>query len=347
MSSWTIWEPSFLPNQALKYISRLWWLISPNSGWSYQVVSSCCLLRWVSSVAADTTSKRSPEDTGKRGCYPANHRVEESPFRKKGSAEVRAVFFFLFFSFLFVFSFFVCVCVCVLLFFFFFFFFLLVSFFFFYCYRSFFFLFFLLLSFFFFLLLLSFFSFFCCYRSFFFFFFFLLLSVFFCVIVWFCFLFFFFFCCYRSFFFFFLSALSFFFCVIVLFFSFFFCACVTPTSCQGFLGVSAFCCIYFFHPHTCLKRANTTMCWGVLQVRLNILPTILSQPYKTREPNMGQMLVFIFLSIEKTHLITKLCFSYYLFHCPLLFWVILVALCQTKQIFVSIFIYLLRGQSHW
>ena len=59
MSSRTIWESSFFPNQALKYISRFRWLISPNSVWSYPVVFWCCLIRRVGSLAADPTRMRS------------------------------------------------------------------------------------------------------------------------------------------------------------------------------------------------------------------------------------------------------------------------------------------------
>ena len=51
MSSWTIWERSFLPNQALKYNSCLRWLISLNSVWSCPVVISCCLLLRAGSLA--------------------------------------------------------------------------------------------------------------------------------------------------------------------------------------------------------------------------------------------------------------------------------------------------------
>ena len=60
MSSWTIWEQLFVPNQVLKYISCLQWLISPNSGLSCPVVFSYCLLRPVNSLIADTTHMRSP-----------------------------------------------------------------------------------------------------------------------------------------------------------------------------------------------------------------------------------------------------------------------------------------------
>ena len=94
-----------LSNQALKYISRFQWLIRPNSVWSCPVVSSCCLLRCVSSLAADTTRMRSPVDSAKQTRYPASSRVEKilsvwrvllkwkliSPFRRAG------FFFFLFF----------------------------------------------------------------------------------------------------------------------------------------------------------------------------------------------------------------------------------------------------------
>ena len=59
MSSWSISEPSFLTSQALKYICRLWWLISPNSVWSYPAVFSCCLLRLFGSLAGDPTRMRS------------------------------------------------------------------------------------------------------------------------------------------------------------------------------------------------------------------------------------------------------------------------------------------------
>ena len=106
MSSWTIWEPLFLPNQVLKYISRLRWSISPNSVWSCPVVSSFCLHQHVGWLAADTTRMRSPGKLAKQACYLASTRVEGSPFSLKGSAEVRANlslsqgrFFFFFFFF--------------------------------------------------------------------------------------------------------------------------------------------------------------------------------------------------------------------------------------------------------
>ena len=79
MSSWTIWEPSFLPNQTLKYISRLRWLISPNSVCSYPEVFSFCLLRSIGSLAADTTRIRSQEELTNRRAT-TRSRLEESPF---------------------------------------------------------------------------------------------------------------------------------------------------------------------------------------------------------------------------------------------------------------------------
>ena len=69
MSSWAIWEPLFLPNQTLKYNNRLQWIINPNSVWSCPVVFSCCLLRRISSLAADTTRMRSLKDSTKQECY--------------------------------------------------------------------------------------------------------------------------------------------------------------------------------------------------------------------------------------------------------------------------------------
>ena len=59
ISSRTVWESSFFSNQALKYISRFRWLISPNSVWSYPVVFWCCLIRRFGSLAADPTRMRS------------------------------------------------------------------------------------------------------------------------------------------------------------------------------------------------------------------------------------------------------------------------------------------------
>ena len=90
MSSRTIWEPSFLLNHLLKYISRLRWSISSNSVWSCPVVFSYCLLRRVGLLTADVTGMRNPEDLAKQTCSPANSPVEESPFSPKGPAEVRA-----------------------------------------------------------------------------------------------------------------------------------------------------------------------------------------------------------------------------------------------------------------
>ena len=102
---WIIRELSFLPNQALKYISRIRWLISPNSGWSCSVVFWCCLLQRVGSLVADTNPIWSSWDLAKQTCYFACCRVDESPFSLKGFAGVRANFSicqrrFLFFFFL-------------------------------------------------------------------------------------------------------------------------------------------------------------------------------------------------------------------------------------------------------
>ena len=66
-SSWTIWEPSFLSNQALKYIGGLQWLISPNLEWLCPVVFSCCLLQHVGLLAADTARMQSEGDLAKQG----------------------------------------------------------------------------------------------------------------------------------------------------------------------------------------------------------------------------------------------------------------------------------------
>ena len=85
----------FLPNQVLKYISRLRWLIIPNSMWPCPVVFSCCLLRRVGWQATDTTCMRSSVNLAKQACYFASRRVEESPFSLKGSAEVIANLYFM------------------------------------------------------------------------------------------------------------------------------------------------------------------------------------------------------------------------------------------------------------
>ena len=92
MSSWIIWEPSFLPNQALKYISRLRLLISPNSVWSCLVVFSCCLLQHSSLLAADTNCIWSKKNSAKQACFLSSSRAEENPFILKDPAEVRANF---------------------------------------------------------------------------------------------------------------------------------------------------------------------------------------------------------------------------------------------------------------
>ena len=95
MSSWTIWEPSFLPNQALKYISCLQWLISPNSVWSCPMVSLHCLLWYVSLLAADTMHMQSPGDLAKQVCYLANFWLEKSLFSLKNPIVIRANLSFL------------------------------------------------------------------------------------------------------------------------------------------------------------------------------------------------------------------------------------------------------------
>ena len=70
MSSRTIWEPSFLPNQALKHVSRLWWLISRNSVWSYLVVSLMLLgsVYWLASNKYNLHAKS--RGIGKTGVLP-------------------------------------------------------------------------------------------------------------------------------------------------------------------------------------------------------------------------------------------------------------------------------------
>ena len=115
--SWSIWELSFFPNQVLKYISCLRWLISPNSVWSCPLMFSYFLLWCVGSLPADTIHTRDQVDSAKQARNLLAARLKKvlsvwrdqfewgqiSPFCCQGLLSVSA--FFKFISILFIFIF--------------------------------------------------------------------------------------------------------------------------------------------------------------------------------------------------------------------------------------------------